>query len=441
MFWYFLRNTLTHCFWIYFKRFKFKDAHRIRQKGPMFIAMNHPNAFMDPISFASFLFYPRTYYMARGDAFKKGLATTLLESMGIVPIYRLRDGGYESVKKNLESFKTAYKLLDKGKKIMVFAEGLSVKERRLRSIQKGTAKMSFGYLEQGGDENLKILPVGINYSEPEKFRPYVYYQMGEPILVKDFYPDYKSQPAQAILKLTALIEERMKPLVPSLLHKENDLLIEQLQSILKRQFIESNKLNYHDPAHQQKYWEFIIARLNKLTEEKPEEMPTFREEVKAYYKKLSEFKLRDHLLYRHTCQKGLLNFVNLFLLIVGFPFYLLGKVLNFIPYYFAQRIARKKVKNIEFKASITFGVGALLLNLLFVIELVAVWLIFREWHALFIYSALKIVCGFIGLHYSHFKRKMLGAFRFSRLKRADPALLGSLLEVREKILNFIGSLA
>jgi len=440
MFWYFLRNTLAHCFLLYFKRFKFKNSARIRRKGPMFIAMNHPNAFMDPISFASFLFYPRTYYMARGDAFKKGLATTLLESMGIVPIYRLRDGGYESVKKNLESFKTAYKLLDKGKKIMVFAEGLSVKERRLRSIQKGTAKMSFGYLEQGGDENLEVLPVGITYSEPEKFRPYVNYQVGEPIRVRDFYADYKNQPAQAILKLTALIEERMKPLVPSLLHKENDLLIEQLQPILKRQFIDANKLNYEDPAHQQKYWEFIIDRLNKLSQEKPDEMSAFREEVNAYCQKLSELKLRDHLLYRHSCQKGLLNFVNLFLLVFGFPFYVIGKILHFIPVYFAQRVARKKVKNIEFKASITFGVGALLLNLLFVIELVAVWLIFRDWYALLIYAALKIVCGLIALHYSHFKKKMLGAFRFSGLKKADPGLLGSLLERREKILNFIGRL-
>ena len=105
MLWYFLRNTLSYCFLLFFKRVKMKNSSVARSKGPMFIAMNHPNAFMDPMAYCAFLFYPRTYFMARGDAFKKGLATTALESMGILPIFRLRDGGYESVKKNLDSFK------------------------------------------------------------------------------------------------------------------------------------------------------------------------------------------------------------------------------------------------------------------------------------------------------------------------------------------------
>ncbi|HXB41983.1 MAG TPA: 1-acyl-sn-glycerol-3-phosphate acyltransferase [Bacteroidia bacterium] len=438
MLWYFLRNTLFYCFHLFFKRQKIKGSEHIRQKGPMFIAMNHPNAFMDPIAFATFLFYPRTYYMARGDAFKKGLVTVLLESMGIVPIYRLRDGGYETVKKNLDSFKITYKLLDKGKKIMVFAEGLSIKERRLRPIQKGTAKMSFGYLEQGGDQELKILPVGINYSEPEKFRSYVFFNIGEPILVKDFYEDYKVQPAIAINKLTALLEERMRPLVPSLKHKENDLVIEQLQEILKKQFIDVRKLNYNSPEDQQKYWDFIIERLNKLTEEKPQEVESFRKEVDFYYKQIHELKLRDHLIYRAAKNESLLNFANIFLLILGFPVYLVGKFLNFVPYYLAQRITAKKVKDIEFKASVLFGTGAILLNILFLIELLIVWLIFRNWKALLIFAAIKGLCGIFGLNYSAFKKKMLGTFRLKGIKKSNPSLFQSLLAQRAKILDFAG---
>ncbi len=441
MFWYFLRNTLYFCFHLYFKRAKVGGTKHIRQRGPMFVAMNHPNAFMDPISFATFLFYPRTYYMARGDAFKKGVATLMLESMGIVPIYRLRDGGYENVKKNLESFKTAYGLLDKGKKIMVFAEGLSVQERRLRPIQKGTAKMSFGYLEQGGSMDLKILPVGINYSEPEKFRPYVYFRIGEPIAVKDFYEDYKMEPAKAILKLTALIEESMKPLVPSLKHRENDVLIEQLQFILKRQFIADNDLNYQDPEHQQKYWEFIIARLNSLTEEKPGLVEGLRKETDLYHKEIHLWKLRDHLVYREAKGESMLNLGNWLLFIFGFPVYLLGKLLNFLPYYFGQSIARKKVKNIEFRASITFGVGSIFLLVLFLVELAIVGLICQKWYCLLIYTAIKVSCGWIGLNYSPFRKKMLGAIRFSGLKKKDPSLVKSLLEQRGKILDYIGNFA
>lgn len=438
MFWYFLRNTLYYCFRIYFRGYRVKNADRIRQKGPMFVAMNHPNAFMDPICFSTLLFYPRTYYMARGDAFKKGLASVMLQSMGIVPIYRLRDGGYESVKKNLESFKLAYNLLDKKARIMVFAEGLSIKERRLRSIQKGTAKMSFGYLDQGGDKELKILPVGINYSEPEKFRPFVFFNIGEPIAVKDFYEDYKNQPAQTIIKLTALIEERMKPLVLSLADVENDVVIEQLQPILKREFMAARGLNYTNTEHQQQYWEFIIDRLNTLTAEKPAALEEFRKEVDVYDKQLHQLKLRDHLLAKAEKNRSMLNFVNLFLLVFGFPFYMIGKVLNFFPYYLAQRIARKKVKNIEFKASVTFGAGSIMLNTFFVVELLIIWLIWHSWYLLLAYTAAKALCGLAALLYSPFRKKILGAFRLRKLKKTSPAQLEKLLAKRAKILGFIG---
>lgn len=438
MFWYFLRNSLYYCFFLYFKRFRIDGAKHLRVKGPMFVAMNHPNAFMDPISFSTFLFYPRSYYMARGDAFKKGAAAFVLQSMGIVPIFRMRDGGYESVKKNLESFKTAYSLLDRGQKIMVFAEGLSVKERRLRSIQKGTAKMSFGYLDRGGDPDLKIVPVGINYSEPEKFRCYVYFQVGEPIAVKDFYEEYKTQPAQTIVKLTSLIEERMKPMVPSLQHIENDELIEQLQPILKKQFLEEKKLDYHDPANQQKYWEFIIGRLNEMTEREPGKVEQLKKVTAEYSQQLRELKIRDHLVYRETKNKTMLTAANILLLIFGFPFYLIGKILNFPAYYLADRLVKKKVKNIEFKASIAFGAGSLLLNIFFLIELVVVWLIWHKWQFLLIYTGIKAACGWLALLYSPFRKKMAGAFRFSGLKKRDPSRFKSLLHQRADILAFIG---
>ncbi len=438
MLWYFLRNTIGYCFLLFFKRGKMKNVAEARKKGPMFIAMNHPNAFMDPTAYSGFLFYPRTYFMARGDAFKKGLATVALESMGIVPIFRQRDGGYESVKKNLDSFKIAYKLLDRGKKIMVFAEGLCIQERRLRAIQKGTAKMSFSYLDQGGNEELKILPVGLNYSEPAKVRGYLFFNIGEPILVKDFYEDYKKQPAHTILKLTALIDARLKLLVPSLLHKENDLLIEQLQEILKRQFMDAHKLSYHNPEHQQKYWEFIIARLNKLTEEKPEEIIEFRTKVNAYNKQLRALKLRDHLVFNASKKESMLTFGNIFLFVLGFPVYAIGKILNYIPYYLAEKVAVKKAKTIEFKASVVFGLAALLLNAMYLIEIAIVWFIFQNGYALLIYTAIKVVCGGLGLNYSPFKKKVLGAFRLSAIKKSNATLFQSLISQRAVILDFVG---
>ena len=437
MFWYFLRNNLYFFFRTFFKRLHVKNADRIRVSNPMLVTMNHPNSFMDTIAISAALFYPRTYYMARGDAFKPGLITAILKAIGIVPIYRLRDGGgHSSVKKNLDSFKVVYDLLDKRQKIIVLAEGISLQERRLQSIQKGTAKMAFCYLEQGGHTDLKILPIGVNYTTPSKFRGDVYYQIGEPILVKDFYDDYVKQPAQTIIKLTHLIEERMKPLVPSLLNKENDVVIEQLQPILKKQYITEHQLNYNNLEHQQKYWDFITAKLNTLTENKPEKMVDFRTQVSNYTQQLQKLRLRDHLIY-NTDKKNALTVFNFILLVVGFPFYVMGKILNFIPYYYGKRIADKTCKDIEFHAAVNFGVGTFIWMITFLIELLLIGFITKSISILLVYSFIKVVCGRIGLSYSVFKKKMLGAWRLNKIEKTDLVLFKSLQQQRAKIVNFI----
>ncbi|MGZ3894710.1 MAG: 1-acyl-sn-glycerol-3-phosphate acyltransferase [Bacteroidia bacterium] len=415
-----------------------KNAHIVRQEGPTFIAMNHPNAFMDPITFSWFLFYPRTRYMARGDAFKKGLARMALQSMGIVPIFRLRDGGIEKVKQNLESFEIAYKLLDKRQKIMVFVEGFCIQERRLRNLQKGVAKMSLNYLEKGKHEDLKIVPIGINYSTPSKKRGDIFFEVGEPIVVKEYFEEYKTQPGHAINRLTAAVHEKLGELVPSLEHKDNDELIEQLQPILKKQYIEHHKLDFDNLDHQQQYWRFIIDRLNTLTEKDPTQISELRNCASEYTKQLEGLKITDEVLVASENKKGFWNPLNVVLLVLGFPFYLIGKILNWAPYYIGEQIAKKKVKGVEFYSSIYFGASALCAKLFFGIELLIVWLLSHNFYYLLLYTVVKVAMGIFGLAYSPFKNRILAAFRLTHVKRSNGNMYQSLVNQRAQILAFIG---
>ena len=437
MLWYFLQLLLAPLFPIFFKRLQGKNQKRARVKAPVLIAMNHPNSFMDSMAFTWVLKYPKTYYMARGDAFKKGLVDKTLQSIGLIPIYRFKDVGYESAKKNVDSFKMVYKLLDKRKKIMVFAEGLSIQERRLIPIKKGTARIALGYIEQGGRDDIQILPVGVTYSTPSKFRGDAFYQVGEPILVNEYYEEYIENPPLAIHKLTKVIEDRLKLLTLNLVDKENDVLVEQLQPILKRQFIEERGLNYNKLEDQQKYWEFIIAKLNTRTANQPEEMIEFRKQVDDYIKQLHQLKLRDHLIYNTlNDKKNILTSFDFVLLIIGFPFYVAGYSLNLIAYYSGKKIADATCKDIEFNAAVNFGAGSFIWILSFLIELIIIGLLFNVF-VLFAFVSTKIICGRLGLYYSPFKKKILGAIRLRKIKNADPALYTSLQQQRAEIVNFI----
>lgn len=101
---------------IYFKRAKIKNAHYLKVKGPIIIAMNHPNAFMDPVAFSTLIYPPKVNYLARGDTFKKGIVTFLLESLGIIPIFRIQDGGKEGLKKMMKPIIELMRFLKKTRK-------------------------------------------------------------------------------------------------------------------------------------------------------------------------------------------------------------------------------------------------------------------------------------------------------------------------------------
>ena len=103
MLWHLLKYYLCFVIVVFFKRNKISNIKNIQVKGPVILAMNHPNAFMDPVAFSALAYPPRVRYLARGDAFKKGVITWILESFGIIPIFRIQDGRKEGLLKNDET--------------------------------------------------------------------------------------------------------------------------------------------------------------------------------------------------------------------------------------------------------------------------------------------------------------------------------------------------
>ena len=129
--------------------------------NPKIIASNHPNSFFDAIQIA--VHYPKPiYFLARGDAFKNPIVAKFLTALHLIPIYRLSEGK-NNLSKNEATFKKCIELLKQNQTILIFSEGLSVNEWKLRPIKKGTARLALMAI-QAGISNLKIQPTTLNYS-------------------------------------------------------------------------------------------------------------------------------------------------------------------------------------------------------------------------------------------------------------------------------------
>jgi 1-acyl-sn-glycerol-3-phosphate acyltransferase len=154
----------------------------LQERGPLLIAANHPNSFLDAIIISS-LFKSPVYSLARGDAFASKFIAKILRSFNMLPVYRVSEG-VENLEYNYTTFDSCEKLFRRNKVILIFSEGGSINEWHLRPLKKGTARLALNAWQN--NIPLKILPLGINYSSFRFFGKNMFLNFGNIISKKDF---------------------------------------------------------------------------------------------------------------------------------------------------------------------------------------------------------------------------------------------------------------
>lgn len=422
---------------VFFKRSKIKNTHHLRVKGPVILAMNHPNSFMDPIAFTTFAYPPRVFYLARGDAFKKGIVTTLLESIGIIPIFRIQDGGKEGLKKNDETYERVNTLLSRNEKIIIFAEGLCIMERRLRPLKKGVPRMVFGAMEEHNLEDLTVVPVGINYSNPSQFRGKIFCNIGPPMKVSDYMEAYKTAPAKTMNQFLADLTPRMKELIVNIDHKHTEALISHMEDLYRYEYFRQEKLNLNDVEHDFIFSTNVVEVINQAEIAHPEKVAALGEKAKTYMGELNKQRLKDWLMApekQWQLSYGLLALRALVILLT-IPLYIRGLLGSYVPYRLTGMITDKKVKVIEFKASFDMGIGAVLFLIWGLMQFfIAKALAPNYWWALLV-VLVTILTGWFCLYLSPFRKKTGGIYRALKLKKEKPALFDSLRAQRAEIIR------
>ena len=147
--------------------------------------VNHPNGLIDPLIVA--VNNPRIqHFLVRASAFKKPLIKRFLESLNLIPIFRIRDG-VKQLEKNTEVFEKCFDLLNQQKALMIFPEGSHNHKRNVRKLSKGFSRIVFGALERNPELKIHIISVGVTYQNPSIYPTDVCVHFGTPILANDFY--------------------------------------------------------------------------------------------------------------------------------------------------------------------------------------------------------------------------------------------------------------
>lgn len=159
---------------IFCRRIIINDPSKLKLNGPLLLATNHPNSFLDAV-ILDVLFEQPVYSLARGDVFKKPFYIRLLAALKILPVYRTSEG-VENLSTNYETFEACKNIFRQNGVVLIFSEGQCINEWHLRPLKKGTARLAISSWEAGID--LRVLPAGINYSSFRRFGKNIFLNFG-----------------------------------------------------------------------------------------------------------------------------------------------------------------------------------------------------------------------------------------------------------------------
>jgi 1-acyl-sn-glycerol-3-phosphate acyltransferase len=215
-----LKRIVGISFRLYFKELCVTGRENIPGTGRIIFTANHQNALLDALAIIFTNKY-QTVYLARADLFRNPLIARIMRFLKIMPVYRLRDGK-ETMGENEDTFDIAASLLASGGCIGIMPEGNHHGYKRLRTLKKGFGRIALRAEELNiTDEKIKIVPVGLNFSNISGFRGELVVNYGKPIEVARYLELYRQSPQKGINALKEDLAVSLGSLILNVKDEEN----------------------------------------------------------------------------------------------------------------------------------------------------------------------------------------------------------------------------
>jgi len=336
---------------LFYRRIEIHGFNQFPEEGPVLLAPNHQNAFMDALIPA--VFAPRPiHFLVRADVFKKGFVKWFLNSLNMMPVYRQRDG-ISNLAKNEEVFEMCFEILRSKGTLLIFPEAGHLGERRLRPLSKGFTRIVFGALEKHEHLDIKIVPLGLNYSNYQDSQSRLLINFGNPIPVKAYQETYNENSARAMKELRATLQTELEK---QIIHLDGEQAQKAIDIEMDRllPFYLQRAGGYSQPHSQHQFYknrEKFYAALAPNDQ--------YYRRMRIYDHTMAKFKLRAPFFFIKQKDPGYWLIQNL-LLIAALPVFLLAWLVHAPSYFTIRFVLNRFVADKAFYSSIKL-VGTLLL--------------------------------------------------------------------------------
>jgi hypothetical protein len=328
--------------------------------------------------------------------------------------------------------------LEQGKSLLVFPEGTSFLERRLRELKSGTARIALEAEKRNNFSlNLKIIPLGLNYVNAESFRGKVLVQVGQEISIDDYQEENEISAGKAAKKLTEQFRIRLEQVLVNSSEKEDEILAEYLFQIFSSKYIKNSEKGVKGDLSLYKKIRDKIAEISLSQAWKIEEIKYSVDSLKS---KMSKFAIQSDFLDRKFRIKMFarqLLFSFIFLLI-ALPIFLIGFIHNIFQFKIIAFLVPKISKEVEYNAPLTMLFGLFIYPIVYLIFMFSLKILLdlSFWEQILYFSSMPIfgmLAFSIYRYYKHFEKKW--KFVFSILRNEQELL--QLKVEKEKLRNLV----
>jgi glycerol-3-phosphate O-acyltransferase/dihydroxyacetone phosphate acyltransferase len=420
---------------IFFRSITIRNQEAIPEKGPLLVLANHPSTFLDPIVIASLL-DRKVFFLAKGELFKSKFAKWFFPKLNMIPVYRKQDDPSQ-MSKNQETFKKCFEHLEKGGAILMFPEGISITERKLRPIKTGASRIVLG-AEANNDFKLNssIVTIGLNYANPHKFNRDLFINIDNPIHVADYKNEFESDNFKAAESLTEEIRVRLEKLIIAIEDDKTDALVKNIETLYKYKLSKESGFSKNDYAADFAVTKNIIESVQYFSSTQPERVNALSVRIDEYFNNLTLLGINDIDIARSQKSRGFFssNLSALSTIILGFPFYLYGLINNYLPFEIPGVIANKVSKEIEFRGPIGMVGGMFMFIIFYTLQITFLWKYTHNQQYTVIYALSLPLSGIFAYWYYQVVSKIRNKWMLVSLFYKKSTFISNLISEREQLI-------
>jgi 1-acyl-sn-glycerol-3-phosphate acyltransferase len=406
-------------------------SENINPNDHLIFAPNHQNALMDALA-VLFTHKGQPVFLARADIFKKKAVASFLYFMKILPVYRIRDG-FSTLKANDEIFLKTIDVFRNKNGLVILPEGDHAGFRRLRQLKKGICRVAFQADEATGFTlKIKIIPVGIEYTNYARLRQALTVIYGKPIEVSEYHQLYREAPEKAFNILRDRISAEIKKVMVHIESADDYEAIDELRGIINGKYSDSIKSPkiYRDRS--------LIDKLNKLKISDPKPYNRICALSLQVKKKAEDLNVTYRLLEKKKHRPGWL-IAGLAGLLLTFPIWLFGNIFT-LTFLTLPELQIRKTKDVQFHSSLRFGLSLVLAFIFLPVYLILSLVIFSPWWLAIIIFLTIPASGIFAWNYNLLLRRIIGGFRVRKYIRENNPGYADLRKNYDELIQLVSAI-